>query len=708
MPETDQIDKAAGKTSGLLTEIGRGGVRHWDGYIYDDEDSKLQGLHAVREYRRMTKDPTVAAMLFAITSLLRSVTWRMEASDDTPAHQEARDFAEGVLFQDMDHTFEDFIADAATMLPYGFAPFELVYRKRTGTAKGSDPVTGSLYSDGKIGLKKIALRSQDTVARWWFDGVTDDLLGLYQLDPMRGREIEIPMERLVLIRTTPNRGNPEGKSILEAAIRPYRALRVLEHAEASVAVRASGIVTMEIPVDDYNDPTKRSAWESHAREMAEDRAGYMLLPSIFDTKGKKLEAYKVGYTVADGRRSGDYSPIIARKKQEMAAVVLADFIFLGHNNKGALALSTDKTDLFHEAVTGWLNGIAAQVNRVILPRIWALNGMNRDLMPVATPADLSKENLQVLGAFITAMTSAGMVMDDTLEDALRTKANLPLKPKDAEQAGAAPTRPVTPPKKPTDDGLVDAAPDKTQGGRKPAAEPDIAIGKAGTVDDVTFLKALAGDDPAYREALSVLAGGPIPDAVDLDVGGAPATGPVPFPLEVVKHNRYHDARGRFTYGPDTGSGRSGNHPRMISPSKLRHLAGQAADQHGAVATQSLGPVDNAKRILRETGVDLGGYERVIEGSEIRHALKRHGNAKKETAVGQIAITADDFYHVPQITSHPDNVDLVGKTPRGQTVLRYTKTIGKEMIFVSEEIRPGKKHAAFLTMWKRPATQRGTP
>jgi len=123
-----------------------------------------------------------------------------------------------------------------------------------------------------------------------------------------------------------------------------------------------------------------------------------------------------------------------------------------------------------------LNGIAAQVNRVILPRIWALNGMSRDLMPVAMPADLSKENLQVLGAFITAMTSAGMVMDDALEDALRTKANLPLKPKDAEQAGAAPTRRVTPPKKPTDDRLVDAAPDKAQGGRsrRPSQTPPSA------------------------------------------------------------------------------------------------------------------------------------------------------------------------------------------------------------------------------------------
>ncbi|NUB27435.1 hypothetical protein [Azospirillum brasilense] len=92
----DQITKAAGSNAGsasgqsLLTEVGRGGLRHWGGYIYD-EDPQLRGLQAIRKYREMTKDPTIAAMLFALTALFRSVSWRIEASGDTPAHCEARD-----------------------------------------------------------------------------------------------------------------------------------------------------------------------------------------------------------------------------------------------------------------------------------------------------------------------------------------------------------------------------------------------------------------------------------------------------------------------------------------------------------------------------------------------------------------------------------------------------------------------------------------
>ncbi|MDW7555298.1 hypothetical protein D9623_27215 (plasmid) [Azospirillum brasilense] len=378
------------------------------------------------------------------------------------------------------------------------------------------------------------------------------------------------MERLVLIRTTANRGNPEGKSILEPAVRPYTALRMFENAEASVAVRAGGIVTLEILVGDYDDATKRASWEQLAKEMADDRAGFILLPTVLDNDKKKVNAYKVGYTVADGRRSGDFSPIIGRKKQEMASVALADFILLGHNNKGALNLSTDKTDLFHEAVMSYLRGIAAPVNRVVIPRLWAVNGLPRDTMPKAVPGDLDEANLQVLGAFLTVMTGAGMVM----EDALRAAANLPLKPKELEgqgdEGGSAVRRPgkgAAPARRPKrladapadDDGLIDAAPDAPTGGKalRPASAK-ASVSKAAP-EDIAALGALGPDDPVYREALAVLAGGEIPESVEKAEGGLPGAGQSPFDTgaKVAKHNPYHNVRGRFTFGPESGSGSGG-------------------------------------------------------------------------------------------------------------------------------------------------------
>ncbi|WP_137107777.1 phage portal protein family protein [Azospirillum argentinense] len=649
----------------------------------------------------MTKDPTIAAMLFALTALFRSVSWRIEASGDTPAHREARDFVEGVLFEDMEHTWEDFVADAATMFPYGFAPFEMVYRKRTGTPKGADPLAGSQYNDGKIGLRKIALRSQDTVQRWWFDQESDDLLGLYQLDPVRGREVAIPMERLVLIRTTANRGNPEGKSILEPAVRPYTALRMFENAEASVAVRAGGIVTLEIPVGDYKDKGLRASWEQLAKEMADDRAGFILLPTIVDKEGKKVDAYKVGYTVADGRRSGDFSPIIGRKKQEMASVALADFILLGHNNKGALNLSTDKTNLLREAVMSFLRGIAAPVNRVVIPRLWAVNGLPRDTMPKAVPGDLDKANLQVLGAFLTAMTGAGMVMDDALEDALRAAADLPLKPKELEGQGdeggsavnrpgkgaASAQRPKKPAETPADDGgLVDAAPDAPTGGKvSRAAGARASVSKA-EPEDIAALGALGPDDPVYREALAVLAGGEIPESVEKAEGGLPGAGQSPFDPggRVAKHNPYHDARGRFTFGPESGSGSGGGSLKDFLESEgsgivvVARLPVDIQTHFGAKTTRVF--LSSSTRDTHGhhnwTAEDFSNLQEVLDRGEVRadrehHVIVAHLNDKWWYAA--LKVTKDQKEVYLQSFRRMRPADLPRFYQRGEMI---RKTVGK--------------------------------
>ncbi|QCO00198.1 hypothetical protein D3093_33685 (plasmid) [Azospirillum argentinense] len=93
-------------------------------------------------------------------------------------------------------------------------------------------------------------------------------------------------------------------------MRPYTALRMFENAEASVAVRAGGIVTLEIPVGDYNDLTKRAVWEQLAKEMADDRAGFILLPTIIDKEGKKVCLWPaISVTrIAPGKKVGWRTP----------------------------------------------------------------------------------------------------------------------------------------------------------------------------------------------------------------------------------------------------------------------------------------------------------------------------------------------------------------------------------------------------------------
>jgi hypothetical protein len=112
--------------------------------------------------------------------------------------------------------------------------------------------------------------------------------------------------------------------------------------------------------------------------------------------------------------------------------VLADFIFLGQQAVGSFALSSDKTALFATAVGAFTKAIEDVFNRHLLPRLWALNGFDMELMPQIKCGDLEKANLAELAQFMTALTGAGAQLfpDRELENHLRNVAGLPLAPEE--------------------------------------------------------------------------------------------------------------------------------------------------------------------------------------------------------------------------------------------------------------------------------------
>jgi len=62
----------------------------------------------------------------------------------------------------MDHTLDDHIAEALSFLSYGFGWFEVIYKRRVGPNERSDK-KHSKYTDGRIGVRKIAARAPWTI-----------------------------------------------------------------------------------------------------------------------------------------------------------------------------------------------------------------------------------------------------------------------------------------------------------------------------------------------------------------------------------------------------------------------------------------------------------------------------------------------------------------------------------------------------------------
>jgi hypothetical protein len=402
------------------------------GFIHDDFIQGLNGLNGVRAYREMMdNDPVIFGMLYAIGMLIRGVNWHVEPATgpdvDEELAQQAADFVSSVFLEDMDHPWEEFISEVISFLGYGHDVHEIVYKIRGG--KTTDPATNSRFDDNRIGIRKLAPRAQDTIWRW--DMEQDATVkGLWQTLPDRAN-VYLPIEKILLFRTTSNKGNPEGRSILRGSYVPYTRKQTIEAAEGRAAMRTAGLVELAIPAQfmspdaDDNEKAVFAAYKAVADSVAQDRQGSIVLPSDRDESGNRM--FSVAYISTDGRRPADMTNVIERYDKRIAASVLADFMLLGQQAVGSFALSSDKTQLFSRSLTAYLDMIQAPINRVLIPRLWEFNGFDEALMPKFIPGAVSSKALGELGTYISSISSAGarLFPDKNLENVLRDAADLP-------------------------------------------------------------------------------------------------------------------------------------------------------------------------------------------------------------------------------------------------------------------------------------------
>ena len=418
--------------------LGSTGLRQTGGYVQEEFQKELRGLNGSRVYREMAdNDPTVGAILFAITMLIRQVEWTVQSADDSPEGDAGKAFVEEVI-ADMSSSWSSVMSEVASMFVYGFAPLEIIWKKRLGPDQPDDS-RRSLYSDGQIGVRALALRAQNTIPRWEINDADGTILGMWQ-QPWSGSQVCIPIEKLLLFRTTEERGNPEGRSILRNAYRPWFFKKRIEEIEAVGIERdLAGLPVAYIPGQymssgaDAQDKRVASDFQRLMRQVKRDQQEGLVLPSTRDASGNLLFDIKLLST--GGSRQFNTTQVIDRYGRAIATTVLADFIFLGQGSTGSFALSSDKTALFATAIGAFLRSIADVFNRQLLPRLWRLNGYEAEYMPILDPGDIEKPDLMALSDYVTKLSGAGATFfpDRELENHLRRAAGLPLAPEDGAE-----------------------------------------------------------------------------------------------------------------------------------------------------------------------------------------------------------------------------------------------------------------------------------
>lgn len=408
----------------MQKEIGRIGQRRFGGIVYEEFLPELRGSRGVEIYHEMSEnDDVVGAILYAIEMLVRQTKWNVEPGGSTAKDKEAAEFVESCM-DDMQNTWVDTISEILSFLTYGWSYHEIVYKRRMGNT--ADTRTRSKYSDGLIGWAKLPIRAQETLYQWEYDE-NDNLTGMTQMPPPDYGLLTIPLSKALLFRTKSRKDNPEGRSILRNAYRSWHFKRRIQEIEGIGIERdLAGLPVMYAPEgmdiwNDNDDDIKRTLvrLEEMVRGIRRDEMEGLVLPYGFELK----------LLSSGGTRQFDTNAIIDRYDTRIAMTVLADFIFLGHQQNGSWALSSDKTELFAMACGAYLDIIAETFNSQGIPSLMDINGDHFKGItgyPTLTHGDIEDADIQKVSAYIKDMVGIGVLIpDDGLEDYIRQIGNLP-------------------------------------------------------------------------------------------------------------------------------------------------------------------------------------------------------------------------------------------------------------------------------------------
>jgi len=364
---TEEIAKEGSLVS--LNELGVSGLNRFGYYVFEEFLPQLQYPQAARVYREMSdNDPTVGAILYMSEQLIKKAGWSVKAASDKPADIEAARFVQECM-DDMSTSWDGVISEILSMFTYGFSFHEIVYKVRRGPDEASGRYR-SKYTDGRIGWRAIPSRSQHTLYGWDFAD-NGDIKGFIQWAPPTFHLTTIPLSKGLLFRTKISNDNPEGRSLLRNAYRPWYFKKRIEEIEGIGVERdLAGLPVISPPENldiwDPNNPEMvrlKTVAETLVRNVRRDRTEGVVMPFGWEFK----------LLTTGGSRQFDTNAIINRYDNRIAITMLADIVMMGGDKVGSFALGEVKKSLLAASLEAQIWNIADVLNTYAVPKLFKYN-----------------------------------------------------------------------------------------------------------------------------------------------------------------------------------------------------------------------------------------------------------------------------------------------------------------------------------------------
>lgn len=369
-----------------MGEIGHVGLPIFNGVSKEEIKKELNHPNSVKTYKLMSYHPSVNAPLNLYSNMVGKASYRFLPPKD--ATEEEKNQAEIVesMFSDMDHSISDFVEEAMTMTTYGFSVVEKVYRKRTTSA-------GSMYNDGYVGIKKLSLRSQESIEKFIFDdngnevlAVKQNLAGLndpyQQFIKRKDTDVTIPRSKFMLFNLGRNRSNPYGTSPLRDVFVNWKYLQAIEELEAQSIVKdINGLPVLRIPAQymsaDAGAEQKLiyASFQNIMKNLQQGSQSSMILPSTVDPESRS-QLFQIELLSQDGKKNFDLNKVKEYYRAMIFIGMGADVLLMGNTSVGSFALGSLKTSLTGSVAEMYIKRILQVINDDLIKQVYELNGWN--------------------------------------------------------------------------------------------------------------------------------------------------------------------------------------------------------------------------------------------------------------------------------------------------------------------------------------------
>ena len=408
----------------VAPELGNLGVSVDFQSIYNDSLKELQFPYSLKTFDQMAKSSVVASVLSAVNTIAGQADFYLDSYDQTDTHLGRKKFVEQCFFYDMKTSFNQVVKDFLTSTQYGFSILEKVFRERRYSE-------GSLYDDGKIGIKYLPLRSQKSIDEFKYDDMNRELKSVVQtitsngtldLRSLKSTTINLPADRILFFRVNPSSNYPQGRSPLADAYMSWRVLEELRGIETVSANRnLNGIPHLSCPSeimdessDDPEDRLRVTKLKQQMSRISTGEQAYIITPSdrYDQTEGASAQ-YDFKVVTGSSSHLTALGSIISRYKNEVFQAMCADILTIDDGQSASSSLTTNKQTMFNMFVEARLREFIELMNNDLIPDLFARNGwditktpkLKYDRVEKLTVAEMAKA-IQQLSATSTIPITA--------------------------------------------------------------------------------------------------------------------------------------------------------------------------------------------------------------------------------------------------------------------------------------------------------------